>query len=62
MATIPFSSGKSFASTRVNSATQTEELKYESARGEKKPIISGWIISQFWSNSILNNYVQVARI
>lgn len=47
MATIPFSSGKSYASTRVNSATQIEELKCESARGEKKPIISGWIISQF---------------
>lgn len=47
---------------RVNSATQTEEMKYESMRGEKKPIIGDWKISQFWSKSILNNYVQVARI
>lgn len=32
---------------RVNSASQIEEMKYQSVRGEKKPIISDWIISQF---------------
>lgn len=63
------SSGKSSASTlwqclgtRVNLAKQIEEMKYESVRGEKKAFIRGWIISQFSSKIILDNYVQVARI